>query len=85
MSPSPVVFSAAGSGGSASKGGGQKLEKACLLLHEPSTDGSLSQPGERIRTIEFQFNPKELSLSKSAKWDRDPGSKTKKGGPPQYK
>ncbi len=88
MSPSPVVFSAATSKSSQakaeSKGGGQKLVHACLLLHEPSRDGSLTKPGPQIDSIPFQFNPKELSLSKSAQWKRHAASGNKKSAPPQY-
>ena len=29
-----------------------------------------SEPGAPIDRIPFQFNPKELSISKSAKWER---------------
>lgn len=84
MSPSPVVFSAAGTGGSGSKAGGQKLEHACLVLHEPSPSGSLTKAGREIGKIKFQFNPKELSLSKSAQWKRHTASGNKKSSPPQY-
>lgn len=86
MAPSPVAFSATSSGkGSGTAAGGRpKLEHAYLQLHEPSADGSLSKPGAEIGKIEFQFNPKELSLSKSAKWSRETGKGNKKSGPPQY-
>jgi hypothetical protein len=77
---SPVAFTAAG-GGPSTRG---RLEHAYLQLHEPSSDGSLSNPGATIGTIDFQFNPKELSLAKSAKWTRASGRGNKKSGPPQY-
>lgn len=84
MAPSPVAFSATGSGGGSGAGGRPKLEHAYLQLHEPSPDGSLSKPGPALGKIEFQFNPKELSLSKSAKWNRETGQGNKKSAPPQY-
>ena len=86
MPPSPVAFSATGSGkgGEAAPGGRPNLQHAYLQLHEPSPDGSLSKPGAEIGKIDFQFNPKELSLSKSAKWARETGKGNKKSGPPQY-
>ena len=86
MPPSPVAFSATGSGksGASASGGRPKLEHAYLQLHEPSPDGSLSKPGAEIGKIQFQFNPKELSLSKSAKWNRETGKGNKKSSPPQY-
>lgn len=78
---SPVAFNATGSGG---VGGRPKLEHAYLQLHEPSTDGSFSRPGSQIGKIEFQFNPKELSLSKTANWSRPSGRGNKRSGPPQF-
>ncbi|HEX2705515.1 MAG TPA: hypothetical protein VHM65_07130 [Candidatus Lustribacter sp.] len=86
MAPSPVAFTATGSpGGAGSTAGGRpKLEHAYLQLFEPSPDGSLAKPGAEIGKIDFQFNPKELSLSKSAKWARETGKGNKKSGPPQY-
>jgi hypothetical protein len=61
-----------------------KLEHAVLQLFAPSKDGSLDQPGGRVGEIEFQFNPKELTLSKTAAWGRNTGKGNKKSGPPQY-
>jgi hypothetical protein len=83
MSASPVAFDATDTG---SPGGGArpKLEHAYLQLHEPSSDGSLSKPGAQIGKIDFQFNPKELSLAKSASWTRASGRGNKKSGPPQF-
>jgi phage tail protein X len=77
---SPIAFNAPG-GGPSSRA---KLEHAYLQMHEPSSDGSLSNPGAQIGKIDFQFNPKELSLAKSAKWTRPSGRGNKKSGPPQY-
>ena len=85
MSPSPVAFSAAKSKtSSGSKSGTQGLAHAFLLLHEPSPSGSLDKPGPQIDQIDFQFNPKELSLSKSTEWKRHTASGNKKASPPQY-
>lgn len=81
---SPVAFDATSTGSATSTGGRPKLEHAYLQLHEPSSDGSLSKPGAKIGTIDFQFNPRELSLSKSANWSRSSGRGNKKSGPPQF-
>lgn len=80
MSSSPVAFNATGGG----PGSRAKLEHAYLQMHEPSSDGSMSNPGAQIGKIDFQFNPKELSLSKTAQWSRASGRGNKKSGPPQY-
>ena len=79
MSSSPVGFDAAA--GAAS---GSKLEHAYLLVHEPSSDGSLSAPGAKMGQIDFQFNPKELSLTKAAKWKREEAKGNKSASPPQF-
>jgi hypothetical protein len=85
MGSSPVAMDATAAGRTQlDEQGRPKLEHAYLLLHEPSPDGNLSKPGQEIGTIDFQFNPKELSLSKSASWNRDSGKGNKKSSPPQY-
>jgi hypothetical protein len=81
----PVAFSAAGGGKSASAGRSArpKLEHAYLELRTPPSGGSLT-PGGPCGRIEFQFNPKELSLNKSASWKRTPAKGAKSAGPPEY-
>ena len=39
--------------------------------------------GTKKDDLEFQFNPKEVSITKSAKWERKP-TKDKKAGPPEF-
>ncbi|GAA2724067.1 CIS tube protein [Cellulomonas aerilata] len=87
MSASPVAMSAAGSSpksGSAASAQRPSLEHAYLQLFEPSKDGSLTKPGPKLDRLEFQFNPKELTLAKTASWSRETGKGNKKSGPPQY-
>jgi LysM repeat protein len=83
----PIAFSAAGSSGvaSAAKGasGRPKLEHAYLELRTPPTGGGLT-PGGPCGRIDFQFNPKELSLTKAAAWKRTPAKGAKSSGPPEY-
>lgn len=80
---SPV---AAAAGGSTGRGGEQALElsHAYLDVFEPSLDGALDKPGSPLGQIKFQFNPKELTLGKSASWAREKAKGTGKAGPPQY-
>lgn len=86
MSSSPNGLAAAGAGAKPGTPGSRpKLEHAYLLVHEPSKDGSLSQPGPQMDKIEFQFNPKELALTKAASWSRETAKGNKKSSPPQYK
>jgi hypothetical protein len=82
----PIGMNAVGGGAAAGGAAGErpKVEHATLKLHEPSPDGSLTTPGPEIGSIEFQFNPKELTLGKSASWARDTAKGNPSSGPPQY-
>src|SRR4051812_24055239 len=82
MSGTPTGLDAGSA--TASKGSQGSLAKAKLELHQPSKDGSLDKPGDLIDTVEFQFNPNELTLSKSAKWTRPTTGGSTKASPPQY-
>jgi hypothetical protein len=84
---SPITFSAAGSPAGSSYGSGapSNLQKASLQVLQPPKAGSTAKPGGMLYEIKFQFNPKELSLTKSAKWNRDAQPNAKKSGPPQFK
>ncbi|HEY0698239.1 MAG TPA: LysM peptidoglycan-binding domain-containing protein [Micromonospora sp.] len=85
MSASPVTFSAAGGPG-AGRGGGPppQLTHAYLQLHEPPRNGGTASPGAELDRIPFQFNPRELALSKTAKWKRDAQRNAKKSGVPEF-
>ncbi|MBB5936597.1 CIS tube protein [Streptomyces zagrosensis] len=80
-----VAFSAAGTGGGTARGGGArpKLEHAYLEMRNPPPGGSLT-PGGPCGRIDFQFNPKELTLTKAAAWKRTPAKGAKSAGPPEY-
>lgn len=84
MGASPVTFSAAGSSKAGSGGPPPQLTHAYLQLHEPPKDGGTASPGPELHRIPFQFNPKELSLSKNAKWKRDAQRNAKKSGVPEF-
>ncbi|BBJ38589.1 hypothetical protein SSPO_013070 [Streptomyces antimycoticus] len=81
---SPVAFSAAGGGAAAGRTGGgarPKLEHAYLELRTPPPGGGLT-PGGPCGRIDFQFNPKELSLTKAAAWKRTPAKGRRARGRP---
>jgi nucleoid-associated protein YgaU len=83
---SPIAFTAAAAAPATQGAGGRpKLEHAFLELRSPPVDKGSLQPGPRCGRIDFQFNPKELSVSKSAKWNRDAQKGAKKSGVPQFK
>ena len=62
-------------------------QSASLKLYEAKPDGEKgagTKPGStELDSIDFQFNPKEVTISKSAKWDRS-SSKDKNSGSPQF-
>ncbi|WP_426561258.1 LysM peptidoglycan-binding domain-containing protein [Angustibacter sp. McL0619] len=70
----------------AKKSAGQmrpQLATASLYLHDPA-EAAGGPPGARRSILKFQFNPKELSIQKSAKWERKTAKGAKKAGPPEF-
>jgi nucleoid-associated protein YgaU len=63
-----------------------RLERARLQLYNPKPGGGNGKAalGSRRDTIDFHFNPKELSLSKSAQWKRDPARDASTAGPASF-
>ena len=56
------------------------MEKAQLKLYDPNPGGGFS--GSAGGSIPFQFNPKEVTIQKAAKWERKTAKGAKKAGPP---
>lgn len=82
---SPVTFTAVGTPPPSSGGAPANLQHAYLELREPPSGGGTASPSnESLGKIEFQFNPKELSVSKNAKWKRDAQRNARKSGPPEF-
>jgi nucleoid-associated protein YgaU len=63
-----------------------RLERARLQLHDPRPGGGNSRDalGPQRGVIEFHFNPRELSLSKGAKWERKPARGAATAGPAEF-
>jgi len=59
-----------------------QMEKAELQLYDPTPTGGAA--GDLREVIPFQFNPKEVTIQKAAKWERKPAKKSKTAGPPEY-
>jgi len=57
---------------------------ASLEMYEAQPAKGGSKIGSSLGSIKFQFNPKEVTISKSAKWERKPVKGAKKSGPPEY-
>jgi nucleoid-associated protein YgaU len=62
------------------------LDKATLHVHEPQPKGSSGayEIGGELFSVPFQFNPKELTFSKSAKWPRQQAKAAKKAAAPEF-
>ena len=85
MSPDAIALFSAG-GGSA-KGAQPTLTHAILEIYEakPIKGGKGgAEPGASLGQIEFQFNPKELSIQKSAQWSSKPARNAPSAGPVEF-
>jgi nucleoid-associated protein YgaU len=82
---SPNGFTAAAVAPSTNGAGARPtLQHAVLDLRDPPVGKTSLQPGASRGQIEFQFNPKELTIAKSAKWERNAQKGSKKSAVPQY-
>ena len=81
MASRAVALTGTGAGGSA---GGSKAP-ATLKLYDakPASVGGAKLASSRGE-IKFQFNPKELSIQKSARWERKPARNAKKASAPEF-
>lgn len=87
MATTPTVFQAAGApaGGGGSGGAPPQLVHAFLEILTPPPSGTADAPGAPTgEKIEFQFNPKELTLTKTANWKRESAKGAKKSGVPEF-
>ena len=63
----------------------QKVERAQLKMYESSeVAGGRKLDGE-IGVIDFQFNPKEVTIAKTVKWGSEASAGAKTAAPPQFK
>ncbi|MGH3620749.1 MAG: LysM peptidoglycan-binding domain-containing protein [Sciscionella sp.] len=81
MASSATTISSAGGGGSARS----NLAKAYLDLRTPSpgSAGNVRVGASRGR-ITFQFNPRELTMSKAARWAAEPARSAPHTGPAEF-
>lgn len=63
-----------------------QMERARLVIYElqPAPNETDAKVGAQLDEISFQFNPKEVSIQKSARWERKPATGAAKAGPPQF-
>lgn len=78
-----AVAEASAAGGAS---GRPQLKRARLRLYDPKPGGGNGQKalGAERGSIDFHFNPKELSLTKSAKWERKPARGASQAGPAEF-
>ena len=86
MTGSPTLFQAASAAPPGKPGGAPPmLAPAVLQILQPPESGSNDAlPKETGQEIKFQFNPKELTLTKTAKWGENTKPGAKKTGVQQY-
>src|SRR5262249_8420128 len=62
------------------------MDKATIHVFEPQPQGNKGAytTGPEIFTVQFQFNPKELTFSKAAKWPRQQAKAAKKSASPEF-
>ena len=63
--------------------GRKGLSRATLAIHQPPTDlgGSM---GGMIGEVNFQFNPSQVQLGRSANWNTTPAVAYNRGAPPKF-
>ncbi len=61
-----------------------KLERAELTVYNAKPGGSNEDLGDPRDRLEFQFNPKEFTISKTATWASTPARGAQKAGPPEF-
>ncbi|OKI03419.1 peptidase M23 [Streptomyces sp. CB02923] len=66
-----------------SNGAGKSLVRATLAIHEPPV-GTGTTPGALIKTLGFDFNPAQLSLSRAAQWKVTPTVAVRRGAKPEF-
>ena len=83
---SPTLLQSAGASPPGTPGGApSSLEHAALEILMPPESGSTDAPAKPTgKKIDFQFNPKELTLTKTAKWCKNPKAGAKKTGVQQF-
>lgn len=85
--PVALVSSAGAGGGTPAEAPGEanrpQREAAVLKVYDPAPDGGVGSE-RKNDAIDFQFNPKEVTIAKSAKWERKTTKGAKKAGPPEF-
>ena len=84
LAGSPGPMGTPGDKGGVEVKGRPTMNKAQLVVYAPSPAPGGYKPGAQKDTIAFQFNPKEVTIAKSAKWERKPAKGSKSAPPPEF-
>lgn len=80
----PVAMTATSAGPTSGAGSRPTMKHAFLQLRQPPPEAGSMKPGASYDKIEFQFNPKDLSVSKAAKWTRNAQKNSPNSGVPEF-
>lgn len=80
----PVAMTATSAGPASAAGGRPTMKHAFLELRKPPPAPGSLEAGPPFDRIDFQFNPKELTISKTAKWSRNAQKGSKNSGVPEF-
>jgi hypothetical protein len=81
----PVAMTATSAGPASGAGSRPTMKHAFLQLHKPPAAAGSLTAGAAYDTIDFQFNPKELTISKSSTWSRAAQSGNMNSGVPEFR
>ncbi len=68
----------------AAAGGKDSMQHAVLNLYACEDAPGGAKTGASLGEVKFQFNPKEVTIAKGAKWERKPAKGAKGAGPPEF-
>lgn len=60
------------------------MKKATLKLYDSQPSGSGAKPGDYRDSVDFQFNPKEVTIQKGATWERKPAQSAATAAPAAF-
>lgn len=78
-----IALTAGGSTGRSAHG---SVQHAQLRIYEArrAANGGVASAGAPVDVLTFQFNPKEMSIQKAARWNRRQSARSRKAGPPEF-
>ncbi len=89
----PIALKTAGSGKlirpdgaptTPTAGSQDSMQRAVLKLYACEDAPGGAKTGASLGEVKFQFNPKEVTIAKGAKWERKPAKGAKGAGPPEF-